>query len=186
MRHALLLLLSLTSVFAAETKHYLREFSPAKAVAGPRLTAAMQKDKGTVLVYWLYEFEKPRNGSALKAFQKLADDNKDTLLFIGVENSPMSSMKIPNAKDIVTLTKAAGVSFPVYLGCKSPIEVHTYPTVFIFDREGHMLFGAAMPEADELESLLKKAGEPTDKKDGKTEPKKDEKEKPKADPKKAA
>jgi hypothetical protein len=186
MRHALLLLLSLTIAFAAETKHYLREFSPAKAVSGPRLTAAMQKDKGTVLVYWLYEFEKPRNGSALKAFQKLADDNKDTLLFIGVENSPMSSMKIPNVKDIVTLTKAAGVNFPVYLGCKSPIEVHTYPTVFIFDREGHMLFGGSMPEADELESLLKKAGEPTEKKDGKAEPKKDEKEKPKADPKKAA
>lgn len=186
MRHALLLLLTLTTVFAAEQKRYLREFSPSKAVAGPRLTAALQKDKGTVLVFWLYEFEKPRNGVALKAFQKIAEEYKDSLVVIGIENSPASSMKQPSVKDLGTLIKSAGVNFPVYIGCRSPIEVHTYPSVFIFDREGHMLYGGVAPEGDEFEAFLKKAGAPADKKDGKDEPKKDEKEKPKADPKKAA
>lgn len=186
MRLALLLLLSLTSAFAAEQKRYLREFSPVKSMSGPRLTSALQKDKGTILVYWLYEFEKPRNGVALKAFQKIADEYKDTLLVIGIENSPSSSMKPVAPKDMAALIKATGVTYPVYLGCKAPVEVRSYPSVFIFDREGHMLFSGVVPESEELEALLKKAAEPTDKKDGKAEPKKDEKEKPKTDPKKAA
>jgi hypothetical protein len=186
MRLALLLLLSLTTAFAAEQKHYLREFSPGKPLSGPRLTAALQKDKGTVYVFWLYEFEKPRNGVALKAFQKIADEYKDTLLMVGIENSPGNTMKPVAAKDVVTLTKSAGTTFSIYSGCKSPIEVHSYPSIFVFDREGHMLFGGVMPESDELETLLKKAGAPIEKKDGKEEPKKEEKEKPKADPKKAA
>jgi len=186
MRLALLLLLSLTTAFAAEQKHYLREFSPGKPLSGPRLTSALQKDKGTVLIFWLYEFEKPRNGAALKAFQKIADDYKDSLVVVGIENSPGNTMKPVSAKEILTLTKAAGATYSIYSSCKSPIEVHTYPTFFIFDREGHMIHGGVMPEADEFESLLKKAGAPTEKKDGKEEPKKEEKEKPKADPKKAA
>jgi hypothetical protein len=182
----LFLLLSLTTLFAAEQKHYLREFSPGKPLAGARLTSALQKDKGTVLIFWLYEFEKPRNGAALKSFQKIADDYKDSLVVVGIENSPGNTMKPVSAKEILTLTKAAGVSYSIYSSCKTPIEVHTYPTFFIFDREGHMIHGGVMPEADEFESLLKKAGAPIEKKDGKEEPKQDEKEKPKADPKKAA
>ena len=184
MRLALLLLLSLTTVFAAETKRTLREFSPSKQLAGPRLTAALQKDKGTVLVYWLYEFEKGRNGQALKAFQKIAEEYKDTLVVIGIENTQNSYMKPVVPKDLNALLKSAGITFPIFGACRAPFEVHTYPSVYIFDREGRMLSGGVVP--DELEELLKKASAPTDKKDGKEEPKKDEKEKPKADPKKAA
>lgn len=184
MRIALLLLLSLTTAFAAETKRSLREFSPSKQLAGPRLTAALQKDKGTVLFYWLYEFEKPRNGQVLKAFQKIAEEYKDTLVVMGIENTQNSSFKPVAPKDLNALLKSAGTTYAIFGGCRAPFDVRTYPSVYIFDRDGRMVYGGVVP--DELEELLKKAAAPTEKKDGKEEPKKDEKEKPKVDPKKAA
>lgn len=186
MRTLLLLAFTVISAFAAEQKHYLREFAPFKSMSGPRLTAALQKDKGAVYIFWLYVFEKSRNGEALKSFQKIAEEYKDTLVMVGIENSPNSSMKPVTPKEIAALTKSAGVTFSIYSGCKAPVEINSYPSIFIFDREGHMLHGGIFPEPDVLEILLKKAAAPVEKKDGKADSKKDGKEAPKTDPKKAA
>ena len=78
------------------------------------------------------------------------------------------------------------MTFSIYSGCKAPVEINSYPSIFIFDREGHMLHGGIFPEPDVLEILLKKAAAPVEKKDGKADSKKDGKEAPKTDPKKAA
>ena len=86
MRLALLMLLWLTTVFGAEKKYNFRtDFSLGRYIDGPRVTPVLQKDKGTLLFFWAYELENP-SGSNLKIFQKIADEHKDDLIVIGVEN----------------------------------------------------------------------------------------------------
>ncbi|MEY4307065.1 MAG: hypothetical protein RJA95_433 [Verrucomicrobiota bacterium] len=182
MRFALTLLLTLTSAFAADAKKYtFRDFAPTRYVDGPRLTPAMQKDKGTILFFWAYELENPRGGESLKYFQKVADDHKDDLVVIGIENLGMAG----TTKTMTALLKKAGATYTVYSGCRSPFKVNLYPFVCAFDREGKMVY-SGNPKADELEEAITLAAAKPEKKDGKDEPKKDEKEKPKVDPKKAA
>lgn len=158
MRLTLLLLLSLTTAFGAEKKFELGQFSPGKQVSGARVTAASQKDKGTVYVFWLYKTQKARDGEALKLCQKIAEKHKDALLVASVDNTPSyASMKLPSNKEMSELIKSAGVTHPVFSGCKSPFEITSHPSIFIFDRKGRMLYGGLMPESEELDSLLKKA-----------------------------
>jgi hypothetical protein len=178
MRFALLLLLSLTSVFAAEKKYNLRDFAPAKYITGPRLTTELQKDKATLLVFWIYEYESARGGDNLKRFQKIAEEHKDKLVVIGVEDMPVYGQATP--KNITALAKKAGATFTIYSGCKSPITKNLYPYVCVFDKEGKMTYNGVASNEDFAEAIagVTAGGE---KKEGK-----DEKDKPKTDPKKAA
>ena len=181
MRLALLLLLSLTTAFGAEKKYNFRtDFSLGRYIEGPRVTPVLQKDKGTLLFFWAYELENP-SGANLKIFQKVADEHKDDLVVIGVENLGYAG----SPKNITTLTKKSGVTYSLYSGCRGPIKTNAYPYVCAFDREGKMVY-SGIPSGEELAEALEKAVAKPEKKDGKEEPKKDEKEKPKADPKKAA
>jgi hypothetical protein len=180
MRLALLLLLSLTSAFGAEKKYNFRtDFSLSRYVEGPRITPALQKDKGTLMFFWAYELEGPSGGEDLKAFQKLADEHKEDLLVIGVENVGMAG----STKNITALMKKAGLTFSMYSGCRSPFKTNTYPYVCVFDREGKLIYNA-VPKAEALLEAIAQAVAKPEKKDGKEDPKKDEK--PKVDPKKAA
>ena len=181
MRLALLLLLSLTTTFAAEKKYNFRsDFSLGRYIEGPRVTPVLQKDKGTLLFFWAYELENP-SGSSLKLFQKIADEHKDDLVVIGVENLGYAG----SPKNISTLIKKSGVTYSLYSGCRSPIKTNAYPYVCAFDREGKMVY-SSVPDGEELADAITKAVAKIEKKEGKDEPKKDEKEKTKADPKKAA
>ena len=181
MRLVFLLLLSLTTAFGAEKKYNFRsDFSLGRYIDGPRVTPVLQKDKGTLLFFWAYELENP-SGSNLKAFQKVADERKDDLVVIGVENLGYSG----SPKNITTLLKKSGVTYSNYSGCRSPIKTNAYPYVCAFDREGKMVY-SGVPNGEELADAVTKAVAKIEKKDGKDEPKKDEKEKPKLDPKKAA
>jgi hypothetical protein len=180
MRLALLLLLSLTSAFGAEKKYNFRtDFSLSRYVEGPRITPALQKDKGTLMFFWAYELEGPSGGEDLKAFQKLADEHKEDLLVIGVENVGMAG----STKNITALMKKAGLTFSMYSGCRSPFKTNTYPYVCVFDREGKLIYNA-VPKAEALLEAIAQAVAKPEKKDGKEDSKKDEK--PKVDPKKAA
>ena len=180
MRLALLLLLSLTTAFGAEKKYNFRtDFSLSRYVEGPRITPALQKDKGTLMFFWAYELEGPSGGEDLKAFQKLADEHKEDLLVIGVENVGMAG----STKNITALMKKAGLTFSMYSGCRSPFKTNTYPYVCVFDREGKLIYNA-VPKAEALLEAIAQAVAKPEKKDGKDDPKKDEK--PKVDPKKAA
>lgn len=181
MRLAFLLLLSLTTAFGAEKKYNFRtDFSLTRYVDGPRITPALQKDKATLLFFWAYELEGP-SGEDLKFFQKLADEHKEDMLVIGVENVGMAG----STKNITALTKKAGLTFSMYSGCRAPFKTNTYPYVCVFDREGKLIYNA-VPKAEALlEAIAQAVAKPTGK-DGKDDPKKDEKEKPKVDPKKAA
>lgn len=179
MRIALLLLLSLTSAFGAEAKKYtFRDFALTRYVEGPRVTPALQKDKATLLFFWAYELDGP-SGEDLKVFQKLAEEHKDDLIVIGVENVGIAG----SSKNITTLTKKAGLTFPMYSGCRSPFKTNAYPYVCVFDREGKLIYNA-VPKAAALMEAIDKAVAKPEKKDGKDDPKKDDK--PKVDPKKAA
>jgi hypothetical protein len=181
MRLALLLLLSLTTAFGAEKKYNFRtDFSLTRYVEGPRITPALQKDKATLLFFWAYELEGP-SGEDLKPFQKLAEEHKDDMLVIGVENVGMAG----SSKNITTLTKKAGLTFSMYSGCRSPFKTNTYPYVCVFDREGKLIYNAVPKGEALLEAIAQAVAKPAAK-DGKEDPKKDEKEKPKVDPKKAA
>ena len=181
MRLALLLLLSLTTTFAAEKKYTFRaDFALSRYVEGPRITPALQKDKATLLFFWAYELDGP-SGEDLKVFQKLAEEHKDDLLIIGVENVGMDG----SSKNITTLTKKAGLTFSMYSGCRSPFKTNTYPYVCVFDREGKLIYNA-VPKADAFKEAIAKAVAKPEKKDGKVDPKKDDKDKPKIDPKKGA
>ena len=181
MRLALLLLLSLTTAFGAEKKYNFRtDFSLTRYVDGPRITPALQKDKATLLFFWAYELEGP-SGEDLKPFQKLADEHKEDLLVIGVENVGMAG----SSKNITTRTKKAGLTFSMYSGCRAPFKTNTYPYVCVFDREGKLIYNA-VPKSEALLEAISQAVAKPEKKDGKDDPKKDEKEKPKVDPKKAA
>lgn len=180
MRLALLLLLSLTTAFGAEKKYNFRtDFSLSRYVEGPRITPALQKDKGILMFFWAYELEGPSGGEDLKAFQKLADEHKEDLLVIGVENVGMAG----STKNITALMKKAGLTFSMYSGCRSPFKTNTYPYVCVFDREGKLIYNA-VPKAEALLEAIAQAVAKPEKKDGKEDPKKDEK--PKVDPKKAA
>lgn len=180
MRLALLLLMSLTTAFGAEKKYNFRtDFSLSRYVEGPRITPALQKDKGTLMFFWAYELEGPSGGEDLKAFQKLADEHKEDLLVIGVENVGMAG----STKNITALMKKAGLTFSMYSGCRSPFKTNTYPYVCVFDREGKLIYNA-VPKAEALQEAIAQAVAKPEKKDGKDDPKKDEK--PKVDPKKAA
>jgi len=182
MRLTLLLLLSLTTAFGADKKYNFRsDFSLSRFVDGARITPAMQKDKATLLFFWAYELEGPSGGEDLKAYQKLADEHKEDMLVIGVENVGMAG----STKNITTLMKKAGLSFSMYSGCRSPFKTNTYPYVCVFDREGKLIYNA-VPKADAFMEAIAKAVAKPEKKDGKEVPKKDEKDKPKIDPKKAA
>lgn len=179
-RLAFLLLLSLTTAFGAEKKYNFRtDFSLSRYVEGPRITPALQKDKGTLMFFWAYELEGPSGGEDLKAFQKLADEHKEDLLVIGVENVGMAG----STKNITALMKKAGLTFSMYSGCRSPFKTNTYPYVCVFDREGKLIYNA-VPKAEALQEAIAQAVAKPEKKDGKDDPKKDEK--PKVDPKKAA
>lgn len=180
MRLALLLLLSLTSAFGAEAKKYtFRDFAPTRYVDGPRLTPAMQKDKGTIMFFWAYELENPRGGEGLKFFQKVADEHKEDLIVIGIENLGIAG----TTKTMTALLKKAGATYSVYGGCRTPFKINLYPFVCAFDRDGKLVY-SGNPKATELEDAITQAAAKPEKKDGKDEPKKDEK--PKVDPKKAA
>lgn len=179
MRIALLLLLSLTTAFAAEKKYLLRDFNPGKYVAGPRLTPTLQKDKGTVMIFWIYELQVQRNGEMLKSFQSIADEHKEDLVVIGIEDAGQAA----NPKTVSALLKKSGVTYTTYIGCQKPMKNNLYPFVCAFDREGKMVY-SGNPNADELTEAIKQAAAKIEKKDGKDEPKKDDK--PKIDPKKAA
>jgi hypothetical protein len=179
MRFVLLLLLSLTTAFGAEKKYTFRDFSPTRHIDGPRLTPAMQKDKGTLLFFWAYELESPRGGESLKLFQKIADEHKDDLVVIGIENLGFEG----TPKNISALLKKLGVTCTIYSGCRTPFKVSLYPYICAFDREGKMVYGGSPKAEDLMEALAQAIAKPA-KKDGKEEPKKDEK--PKVDPKKAA
>jgi len=181
MRLALLLFLSLTTAFGAEAKKYnfRTDFSLGRYVDGPRITPAMQKDKGTLLLVWAYEVEAPRSGETLKGFQKIADEHKEDLVVIGIEGVMVGG----TSKNLAALIKKAGISYSIYSGFRSPIKSTLYPQVYAFDRDGKMVYGGS-PNAEELMEAIEKAAAKPEKKDGKEDPKKDEK--PKADPKKAA
>lgn len=180
MRLIFCLLLSLTTAFGAEKKYNFRtDFSLGRYVDGPRITPALQKDKGTLLLVWAYEIEAPRSGETLKAFQKIADAHKEDLLVIGIEGVMVGG----TGKNLTTLLKKAGVGFSTYSGFRSPIKSTLYPQVYAFDREGKMVYGGN-PNAEELMEAIEKAVAKPEKKDGKEDPKKEEK--PKVDPKKAA
>lgn len=181
MRLALLLLLSLTTAFGAEKKYTLRDFNLGKYVSGARVTPALQKDKGTVIVFWVYELQVQRGGEGLKPFQTIAEAHKEDLVVVGVEDAGVAG----NAKTIGTLLKKAGVTYSTYIGCQKPMKNNLYPFVCVFDREGKMVYGGN-PTEEDLKGALEQATAKPEKKDGKDEPKKDEKEKPKVDPKKAA
>jgi hypothetical protein len=177
MRLVLLLLLSLTPAFAADKVHLLRDFNPGKYVSGPRLTPAIQKDKGALMIFWIYELQVQRNGSQLIAFQKIADEHKDDLVVIGIEDS----FQPTTPKNVLALLKKSGVTYSTYIGCQKPLKNNLYPFVCAFDREGKMVF-SGNPTGEELAEAISKAAAKPEKKDGT----KDDKEKPKADPKKAA
>jgi hypothetical protein len=181
MRLALLLLLSLTTTFAAEKKYTFRDFSPTRYVDGPRLTPALQKDKGTLILFWAYELENPRGGEGLKYFQKIADEHKEDLVVIGIENVGIAGTN----KSMGALLKKAGITYTIYAGCRSPFKINLYPFVCAFDREGKLVYNGN-PKTTELEEAITQAVAKIEKKGGKDDPKKDEKEKPKVDPKKAA
>jgi hypothetical protein len=182
MRHGILLLLSLTPLFAVEKKYNFRtDFSLGRYVDGPRLTPALQKDKATLLLFWAYELDGPSGGEDLKAFQKLADEHKEDMLVIGVENVGATG----TAKNITTLTKKAGLTFSMYSGCRAPFKTNTYPYVCVFDREGKLLYNAVPKSEPLLEAIAQAVAKP-EKKDGKNDPKKNDNGKPKVDPKKSA
>jgi hypothetical protein len=180
MRIALLLLLSLTSAFGAEAKKYtFRDFAPTRYIDGARLTPAMQKDKGTLMFFWAYELEGPRGGESLKFYQKIADDHKDDLVVIGIENLGMDG----TPKNVTAMLKKFGVTCTIYSGCRTPFKISLYPYMCAFDREGKLVYSGNPKAADLAEALAKAVAKPA-KKDGKEDPKKDDK--PKIDPKKAA
>ena len=179
MRLTLFLLLSLTTTFAAEKKYTFRDFSPTRYIDGPRLTPAMQKDKGTLMFFWAYELESPSGGDSLKFFQKIADDHKEDLVVIGIENLGIDG----SPKNISTLLKKTGVTCTIYSGCRAPFKISLYPYICAFDREGKLIYSGNPKAADLAEAIGKAVAKP-EKKDGKADPKKDEK--PKLDPKKAA
>ena len=181
MRLALLLLLTLTTTFAAEKKYTFRDFAPTRYIDGPRLTPAMQKDKGTLMFFWAYELESPRGGESLKFYQKIADDHKENLVVIGIENLGIEG----SPKNITTLLKKLGVTCTIYSGCRAPFKINLYPFVCAFDREGKLIY-SGNPKADDLADAIAKAVAKPEKKAGKEDPKKDEKDKPKIDPKKGA
>lgn len=181
MRFALLLLLSLTTAFGAEKKYTLRDFNLGKYVTGARVTPALQKDKGTLFVFWVYELQNQRGGEGLKPFQTIADAHKEDLVVIGVEDVGMAG----TPKSVAALLKKAGVTYSTYIGCQKPMKNSLYPFVCAFDREGKMVY-SGNPNEDDLKGAIEQAVAKPEKKDGKEEPKKDEKEKPKVDPKKAA
>lgn len=183
MRLALLLLLSLTTAFGAEKKYYLRDFSPAKYITGPRLTSELQKDKATLIVYWVYELESARGGENLKLFQKVAEEYKDKLVVIGIEDMPIYGQATP--KNITALAKKAGATYTFFSGGKSPFTKNLYPFVCVFDKEGKLTYNGVASN-DEFADALTGVTGGGEKRNGKEEPKKDEKEKPKVDPKKAA
>ena len=180
MRLTLLLLLSLTT-FAAEKKYTFRDFSPTRYIDGPRLTPAMQKDKGTLMFFWAYELESPSGGDSLKFFQKIADDHKEDLVVIGIENLGIDG----SPKNITTLLKKTGVTCTIYSGCRAPFKISLYPYICAFDREGKLIYSGNPKAADLAEAIAKAVAKP-EKKDGKEDPKKDDKDKPKIDPKKGA
>jgi hypothetical protein len=181
MRLTLFLLLSLTTTFAAEKNYNFRaDFSLGRYIDGPRVNAAMQKDKGTLLFFWAYEIE---SGTNLKIFQKFADEHKEDLVVIGVENIGYSG----SPKNITSLLKKCGVTYSCYSGCRGPIKTNIYPYACAFDREGKMVYSGMGSSEEIAEAIVKAVAKPEkkdDKKDGKDEPKKSEK--PKVDPKKAA
>lgn len=181
MRLALLLLLSLTTTFAAEKKYTFRDFAPTRHIDGPRLTPAMQKDKGTLMFFWAYELESPRGGEGLKFFQKIADEHKPDLVVIGIENLGIEG----SAKNITALLKKQGVTYTIYSGCRTPFKISLYPFVCAFDREGKLVY-SGNPKAEDLAEAIAQAVAVPVKKDGKGAPKKDDKEKPVIDPKKTA
>ena len=180
MRLSLLLLLLVPAAFAAEKKYNFRtDFSLSRYVDGPRLSPPMQKDKALLLFFWAYELESPSGGEDLKFFQKLADEHKEDMLVVGVENVGMAGTN----KNISAVMKKAGLTFSMYSGCRSPFKTTTYPYVCIFDREGKLIYNA-VPKTEPFMEAIEKAVAKPDGKDGKAEPKKDDK--PKPDPKKAA
>jgi len=181
MRLALLVLLSITTTFAAEKKHTFRDFSPTRYIDGPRLTPAMQKDKGTLMFFWAYELESPRGGEGLNFFQKIADDHKEDLVVIGIENLGIEG----SPKNITALLKKAGVTCTIYSGCRVPFKISLYPYICAFDREGKLIY-SGNPKADDLADAIAQAVAKPEKKDGKEGTKKGEKEKQKIDPKKGA
>jgi hypothetical protein len=176
-----LLLLSLTTTFAAEKTYTFRDFSPTRYIDGPRLTPALLKDKGTLIFFWAYELESPRGGDRLKFFQKIADDHKEDLVVIGIENLGVDG----SPKNITSLLKKTGVACTIYSGCRAPFKISLYPYICAFDREGKLIYNGN-PQADDLADAIAKAIAKPEKNDGKKDPKKDEKDKLKIDPKKGA
>ena len=141
--------------------------------------AAKSKRKSPESEYWAYELENPRGGESLKFYQKIADDNKENLVVIGIENLGIEG----SPKNITSLLKKLGVTCTIYSGCHAPFKISLYPFVCAFDREGKLIY-SGNPKADDLADAIAKAVAKPEKKDGKEDPKKDDK--PKLDPKKAA
>ena len=173
MRLAILLLLMVTTAFAAEKKYDVRDFAPTRYISGPRLTPAMLKDKATLMVFWAYVVNGTSSGQSLKTFQKISESHPDDLVVIGIENlnAPGSAKLIP------LMLKGDGITFPNYSGCRAPIKIGEAPFLCAFDRDGKMTYSGHL-KFEELDEILSEALTKPDAKGDKAEPKKDIKTKP--------
>ena len=159
MRLAILLLLMVTTAFAADKKYDVRDFAPTRHISGPRLTPAMQKDKATLIVFWGYVIDGTRSGATLKMFQQISEKHKDDLLVIGVENLNQAG----SAKLIPVLLKGDGITFSNYSGCRAPYKVKELPHLCIFDRDGKMTYSGDV-KVGEVDDEVAKALAATGKK----------------------
>ena len=144
---------STTSIsYAADEKaekHKLSEWQIGEVMFGDKLEAADMKGKVVVLENWGVNC--PPCIASLPHLAELDKKNRSKgLLVIGAESQNSSK------EAIEPILKKAKVEYTITKGANGPIEVNGIPHIFVFDRDGELVFNGH-PADEDFDRAVKKA-----------------------------